>query len=312
MIKVLSVDDQPMNHKVLELDIEDFMDHNEIEYKFYSANDGLEAIKKIKVLKPQVIFMDMMMPHITGAETIKCIKVLENIGDPKIIMVTALGDEKTKQKAKEVGAHGFIAKPFRYEAMEALLNKYLDIDTIDEYEDGDDFFDFGDDDEFADGTNDLILGQMENFNETHTKISAKEFLKEYTEMEITHLLEEIETSQIGIDEIIYTLYEDNLEEKKEEIAGEILIFATFLNNFEDFRELSTTLSLLERHFESVSYDEVESKTKEHICNFIKAIFNDLIKWKDNVFIERSAVDVYYINASMLNSCIQLEALIKKN
>jgi len=101
MITVLSVDDQPMNHKVLELDIEDFMDDNDIEYKFYSANDGLEAIKKIKVLKPQIIFMDMMMPHITGAETIKCLKVLDNIGEPKIIMVTALGDEETKQKAKE-------------------------------------------------------------------------------------------------------------------------------------------------------------------------------------------------------------------
>ena len=40
--------------------------------------------------------------------------------------------------------------------------------------------------------------------------------------------------------------------------------------------------------------------------------NDLRDWKDHVFIEQDAVDVFYINASALNSCIQLESYIKTN
>jgi hypothetical protein len=37
----------------------------------------------------------------------------------------------------------------------------------------------------------------------------------------------------------------------------------------------------------------------------------MVAWKDHVFVEQDAVDVFYINASLLNSCIQLEALLKK-
>ena len=193
MIKVLSVDDQPMNHKVVSLDIEDFMDEKELEYEFFTADDGLESIKQIKVIKPDVIFMDMMMPYITGVETIKCIKCLDNIDNPIIIVVTALGDEVTKQKAKEAGANGFITKPFKYEAVDALLTRYLDLeDDTDEWEDGDFFFDFGEDEEFADGSIDDSLGQMENFNETHKKLTAIDFLKEYSNIEISSILNEIE------------------------------------------------------------------------------------------------------------------------
>ncbi|MEA3511988.1 MAG: response regulator [Campylobacterota bacterium] len=310
MYRLLSVDDQAMNHKVLELDIEEFMEDNELDHKLYSANDGLDAIKKIKVIKPQVIFMDMMMPHISGAETIKCIKVLEDIGDPKIIMVTALGNEETKQKAKEAGAHGFISKPFKYEAINTLLNRCLDL-NLDSSDFEDDFFDFEDDGEFSDGTNDLILGQIDNFNETHHNISAKEFLKDYSEIELKHLLEDMNSVTEGISEIIAVLYEDNLEEKKEEISNDILYFSNLLNNFEEFRELSTTLNVLVRYFDNVDYDNVDNVKKAHIANFIKAILSDLINWKENVFVVQDAIDVYYINASMLNSCIQLEALLKK-
>ncbi len=316
MIKVLSVDDQPMNHKVVALDIEDFMEEKEIEHKFYTANDGLEAIKKIKVIKPKVIFMDMMMPHITGAETIKCIKCLENIGDPIIIMVTALGDEETKKKAKEAGANGFISKPFRYEAVDALLTRYLDIkdeeedEEEDEYEDGDFFFDFGEDDEFADGSIDESLGQMENFNESHKKITAKEFLKEYSQIELDNILSEIETLDQDITDLVSTLYDENLDEKKEHIIEVLLAFGEFLNNFEEFRELGTTLSLIIRHITHKDYSSFDTKSRHKVSEFIKAILTDLINWKEFVFVKQDAVDVYYVNASMLNSSIQLEKIEK--
>lgn len=306
MIKILSVDDQVMNHKVVKLDVEDFLDEKDIDFQFYTSNDGLDAIKKIKVIKPQVIFMDMMMPHITGAETIKCIKCLDNIGDPKIIMVTALGDKDTIEKAKEAKADGFITKPFKYEAVETLLTKYLDLES------DDDFFDFGDDDSFVDDTNNLILGQIENFNETHHKISANEYLKEYDELELKHILEEVDTIEAHIDDIVSVLYEENLDNKIDEIYDTLFIFTHFLNNFDEFRELSTTINLIMKHFNEIDYTEVELKRKEHIANFIKTLFDDLVKWKYNVFISKDAIDVFYINASMLNSCVQLEALLKNN
>ena len=314
MIKVLSVDDQPMNHKVVSLDVEDFMDEKGLDYKFFSSDDGLDAIKKIKVIKPKIIFMDMMMPHITGAETIKCIRCLDDIGDPIIIMVTALGDEETKKKAKEAGANGFISKPFRYEAVEALLTRYLKLDEEDDdedWEDGDFFFDFGDDEEFADGSIDESLGQMENFNETHKKVTAIEFLKEYSKIEINVFLAEIDTLNHDISDLVSMLYDENLDEQSEHIIEVLLAFGEFLNNFEEFRELGTTLSLIIRHVTHEDYSEFDTKSRHKVSEFIKAILSDLVNWKNHVFIDKDAQDVYYINASMLNNSIQLEKIIKK-
>jgi two-component system response regulator (stage 0 sporulation protein F) len=308
MIKVLSVDDQPMNHKVVSLDIEDFMEEKELEYKFHTANDGLEALKKIKVIKPKIIFMDMMMPHLTGTETIKCIKCLDNIDDPIIIMVTAIGDEKTKIAARKAGANGFISKPFRYEAVDALLSRYLHLEEDDNYEDGDFFFDFGEDDEFADGSVDDALGKMEHFNETHKKITSIEFLSEYSDLEINSILSDIDTLNHDILDLIAILYDENLDEQKNHIIEVLLAFGEFLDNFDEFNELNTTLSLIIKHLENKDYTQFNTKNRHKVSEFIKAILSDLINWKNHVFIEKDATDVYYINASMLNNSIQLEKI----
>ncbi|MEA3553443.1 MAG: response regulator [Campylobacterota bacterium] len=316
MINILSVDDKPMNHKVLELDLEDFMEENKFEYEFHSADDGLQAIKKIKTIKPDVIFMDMMMPYITGAETIKCIKCLDDIGDPKIITVTALGDSDMIKIAKQSGANAFITKPFKFEAIDMLLSKYLNIsnDIKDDFNDLDDedFFDFDDEEEeeeFLHENNIELLSSMDEFNKSHLKVSAKELLKDYSQMEIDNILEDIQAIQEDIQEITFSLHEVNLNNKKSDIANCLHIFADFLNNFDDFKKLATSINHLIEHFEEADYTQYDIKRKEHISLFIKAILTDLYNWKQHVFEIQDAVDVYYINASMLNSCIQLEDLL---
>lgn len=50
--------------------------------------------------------------------------------------------------------------------------------------------------------------------------------------------------------------------------------------------------------------------KDIIANFLKAILDDLIDWQHHVFIEQDTLDVFYINASVLSSCMQLELIIK--
>ena len=310
MIKILSADDQPMNHKVISLDIEDFMDEKELEHQFLTANDGLEAIKQVKAHKPRVIFMDMMMPHITGAETIKCIRCLDNIDNPIIIMVTALGDEKTKKIAKKVGANGFIVKPFKYKAVNALLTHYFKLEIEDNYEDGDTFFDFDDDEEFADGSFDKSLEKLENFNESHKKVSAEEFLKEYSELEINSMLDDIEHVNHEITDIVSVLYEDNIDEQKEYIIHSLEFFKSFVSNFEIFQELEETLDILVGHID-INYEQFDKNSRYKISEFIKAILTDLLNWKNYVFVEQTAKDVFYINASILTNSIQLEKIMKK-
>lgn len=75
------------------------------------AQDGSEAIKLYKELKPDVTLMDVLMEGMDG------IQALENIrkedSKAKVIMVTALGQENMVERAKELGAAGYIRKPFK-------------------------------------------------------------------------------------------------------------------------------------------------------------------------------------------------------
>jgi two-component system, OmpR family, alkaline phosphatase synthesis response regulator PhoP len=319
MITILNVDDKPMNHEVIKLDIEEYMeDHDIDEYTIHKANDGFEAIKMIKRYKPQVVFMDMMMPYMTGAETIRCIRQLDDVNETVMIMVTALHDDETKKQAKDSGANGFITKPFKSEAIHSIFQKYMPQIKPNEDEEffEDEFIDFGDDDSFADTSyqsdNNTYLQNMEGFNESHKKLPASEFLKQYSEMELDNFLADIKELDQDIEEHIEVLYEDNIANEIEHVNVTLEKYSAFLNCFIEFQELSTSLSLLIRQLHNTEYESFDSKKKIFVSEYIKSILQDLKNWKDNVFVTKDAVDVFYINASLLNSCIQLEDYIKKN
>jgi len=104
MIKLLAVDDEPGLCKILEKTF------NPIGFKVLTANNAKDALVKVKKDKPQLVFLDVRMPDMSGFDVLKEIK---NI-NPKIIvvMLTVFDDEISRKKAKELGADDFIGKPF--------------------------------------------------------------------------------------------------------------------------------------------------------------------------------------------------------
>ncbi len=81
-------------------------------YEVETVNDAAVVLKKIKEFKPEVVLMDIMMPKITGFELCKLIKENKNLKHIKVIFLTAKDLDFARQKAAEVNADGFIAKPF--------------------------------------------------------------------------------------------------------------------------------------------------------------------------------------------------------
>ena len=75
-----------------------------------TAKNGLEAIQQFKELKPRVITMDITMPFMDGIETIE--KIIEIDDEARILVVSALSDKATLIKAMQLGAYGFLCKPF--------------------------------------------------------------------------------------------------------------------------------------------------------------------------------------------------------
>ena len=79
------------------------------------ASDGFEAIEKYKVLKPDVVLMDILMPGMDGLSAIN--KIMEQDKDAKIIVVTALVKDTLKRESMKAGAIDFITKPFQIERL---------------------------------------------------------------------------------------------------------------------------------------------------------------------------------------------------
>ncbi|MFJ7826541.1 response regulator [Psychrobacillus sp. NPDC096623] len=74
------------------------------------ASNGLEAVEQYKSLLPDVVTMDVTMPGMNGIEAVK--RIIAEFPNAKIVMVTALGQQKLIVDALESGAKDFITKPF--------------------------------------------------------------------------------------------------------------------------------------------------------------------------------------------------------
>jgi len=74
------------------------------------AENGREAVMLYRELKPDLVTMDITMPEMSGLEAVKEIK--KEFKDAKIIMCSAMGQQKMVVDAIEAGAKDFIVKPF--------------------------------------------------------------------------------------------------------------------------------------------------------------------------------------------------------
>ena len=75
------------------------------------AKDGNDALEKIKLEHPDVILLDIIMPNLDGLEVLKALRFKQ----VKIIVISAVGQDKMIQQAKDLGAANFIIKPFEAE-----------------------------------------------------------------------------------------------------------------------------------------------------------------------------------------------------
>lgn len=119
-VSICIVDD---NQELVHI-MEDFLnDQHDMEVVGVTYN-GMECIQLIQTRQPDVLILDLIMPHVDGLTLLKMIRELENVKKPKIIMLTAFGQEEVMRKAVQYGAHYFMLKPFDFEH---LLTKIREI-----------------------------------------------------------------------------------------------------------------------------------------------------------------------------------------
>ena len=101
--KILVVDDEERMARFVRLNLE----HDG--FQVVEAYRGQEAMDKVRTTLPDLILLDIMMPDIDGFEVLKMIR---EISDVPVIMLTAKGEEDDKVKGLELGADDYITKPF--------------------------------------------------------------------------------------------------------------------------------------------------------------------------------------------------------
>src|SRR5699024_3615020 len=110
-ISVCLVDD---NKELIQL-MEDFFDEQEDIRVIGTAHNGRECLEMLEEKEPDVIVLDIIMPHVDGLAVLNTLKEMDETHKPHVIMLTAFGQEEVMKKAVALGASYFILKPFDLE-----------------------------------------------------------------------------------------------------------------------------------------------------------------------------------------------------
>lgn len=109
MVNILIVDDSVFSQKMTANLIRKYIDDSVINY----ANDGQDGFNKYKEIKPDYVFLDLLMPKMNGIELIKMIKEYDE--HAKIIVLTADVQKSVQEEVCSYNVVSFINKPFNDE-----------------------------------------------------------------------------------------------------------------------------------------------------------------------------------------------------
>ncbi|PID62195.1 MAG: response regulator [Gammaproteobacteria bacterium] len=88
------------------------------------ARNGAQAVKAFETYSPDLITMDLTMPHMDGLEAIR--HIIDIDPNVRILVVSALSDKATGIRALKLGAQGFLCKPFSDEDLVEALHEVME------------------------------------------------------------------------------------------------------------------------------------------------------------------------------------------
>jgi two-component system, OmpR family, alkaline phosphatase synthesis response regulator PhoP len=115
---ILIADDEPS----IRLTVMRMLDKD---YVVLEATNGEDAVEIAREQKPDLIFMDLMMPEMDGYAACSLIKADQATKMIPVVILTAIGHEFNKKFAAEMGADGYITKPFTVQELMGVISSRL-------------------------------------------------------------------------------------------------------------------------------------------------------------------------------------------
>lgn len=109
--KILVSEDNPDLRKILMMRLE------VNGYDVIEAVDGEQALSKVRSERPDLILLDLMMPKLTGFEVVRMLRFEEEFENLPVIVLSALDQQKEREKAIEAGADAYFIKPFELDLL---------------------------------------------------------------------------------------------------------------------------------------------------------------------------------------------------
>lgn len=122
--KILIVDDEAHIRLLIEQTLEELEDYG---VEIATADNGVDALELIKTNKPQLVFLDVMMPRMNGFDVCQRVKHELGMSDVFIVMLTAKGQEFDRHRGEQVGADVYMTKPFDPDELLAKAQQVLGI-----------------------------------------------------------------------------------------------------------------------------------------------------------------------------------------
>lgn len=119
-LKILIVDDEPTNLKVLKMILQD-------EYRLMFAKSGEEALALAETEQPALILLDVMMPGMCGFDVCRLLKTEPSTAHVPVIFITALKDEVDETRGFAVGGVDYISKPVVPAIVRARVRTHLSL-----------------------------------------------------------------------------------------------------------------------------------------------------------------------------------------
>jgi two-component system alkaline phosphatase synthesis response regulator PhoP len=119
---VLIVDDEQHIRLLIEQALEELADDG---VELYTASDGEEALEVIEAQRPDLVFLDVMMPKRNGLEVCRAVRSELGLGDAHIVLLTAKGQAHDREEGLAAGANRYLTKPFDPDELLAIAHDVL-------------------------------------------------------------------------------------------------------------------------------------------------------------------------------------------
>lgn len=161
------------------------------------------------------------------------------------------------------------------------------------------------------GNIDISKEKKEILSKTHDNVTAASDYVNDTAISLMSKVDGLELINDDIDEAIIKFETEANTSALGEVCENFEEYNKVLQQLDDFGHLAYAIDSLMKFLGGITSEQLEEDKVKNLASMLLNLLHDLESWRQNVFILQNARDIHYLDASLLSSCIQMEAVFEE-